>query len=257
MEFVSISSEAEEFVLIVYGFAITLYKNIIYCGLFIKGGIMKRIEDLWQYDISQDIINGNIDVLKKEFKKGWNVNEPLLKYAKEGEYTLPLMLAIQHNNMETVVFLVENGAMLDVDSDHAFIYSMQYADEEIIRYIVKNGAKVKVYSKILNAYDFITQCNRSDKIPLAIELGLPIQPYAQRSFYREIKNSNYEMVDILIKCGIDINFNKKVDWNLMGNTPLCHVACYGDAKMIEYLIEHGADPLLPNKIRATPISIGS
>lgn len=220
---------------------------------------MKRIEELWQYDISQDIIIGDLDVLQREFNKGWNINEPLWKYAKEGEYTLPLMLAIQHNNMKSVVFLVEHGAVLDTDPDHAFIYAMRYADEEIIRYVVNSGAKVKVYSRILNAYDFITQCNRvekiADKIPLAIELGLPIIPYAQHSFYREIKNSNYRIVDIYIKHGIDVNFNKKTNWNPMGDTPLCHVACYGDNRMIEYLINHGANPSIPNKYGKRPYLI--
>ena len=157
--------------------------------------------------------------------------------------------------MESVVFLTEHGAMLDAGPDHAFIYSMRYADEEIIRYVVKNGAKVEVYSKILNAYDFIIQSNRIDYIPLAIELGLPVQPYAQRSLFREIYNSKFKVVDILISYGIDINFNKKTDWNPLGNTPLCHAACYGDKKMIEFLINHGADPLISNKSGKRPYLI--
>lgn len=219
------------------------------------GGIMKRFEDLWQYDVSKDIIIGGVDNLQREIDQGWNVNEPLLKYAMEGEYTLPVMLAIQHNSMKSVDFLVEQGAMLDVDPDHAFIYSMRYADEEMIRYVVKKGAKVKVYDRILNAYDFITQGKRIDYIPLAVELGLPIQPYALNSFYRAVKNSYYDIVDSFIKYGIDINFNKKTDWNPLGDTPLCQVACYGDKKMIEYLINHGADPAIPNKSGKRPYLI--
>jgi hypothetical protein len=222
----------------------------------LTGGIMKRIEDLWQYDISKDIIIGNVENLQKEFDKGWNINEPLIKYAiEEGSYTLPLMLAIRHSNMKSVTFLIDHGASPDVEPDHAFIYAMRYAKEDMIRYVVKKGAKVKVYSNILNAYDYITQSNRIDYIPLALELGLPLNPYAERSFLREAANSNYENVDALIRHGININFNKKADWNPLGNTPLCHVACYGDEKMLKLLIDHGADPLIPNKSGQCPYLI--
>lgn len=220
---------------------------------------MKKIEDLWQYDISQDIIMGNIDILQREFNKGWNINEPLAKYAIEGQYTLPLMLAIKHSSMQSVVFLVEHGAMLDPDPDHAFIFAMRYADEETIRYVVQSGAKVKVSGGVLNAYDFINQCNSFEniekKIPLAIELGLAIQPYGQHAFYREIKNSNYRVADLYIKYGIDLNYNKKTDWNSHGDTPLCQVACYGEKEMLEYLIRHGADPTIPNKSGKRPYVI--
>lgn len=215
---------------------------------------MKRIEDLWQYDLSNDIITGNMNILQREHEKGWNINEPLVKYAKEGEYILPVMLAIQHNCMESVTFLVERKAVLDDGPDHAFIYAMRYAEEAMIRYVVKKGAKVKGYDSILNAYDFIIQGNRTNYIPLAKELGLPIE-YADSAFLKEINRNNYVMVEALIKSGIDINSNKKTQRNSLGDTPLCHAACYCDEKMIYYLIEHGADPSIPNKSGLTPYMV--
>lgn len=216
---------------------------------------MKKIEDLWQYDLTEDIINGDISKLQREYDNGWNVNDPLVRYAMQGKYTLPLMLAIQHNKKESVIFLVEHGAMLEADPDHAFIYAMRYADEEVIRYVVKRGAKVQVYSRILNAYDFIIQEKRTEYIPLAIELGLPIRPFAQAAFYTEIYRSHYPIVELLINYGIDINYNKKTNWNPVGNTPLCHAACYSDIKMLKLLIDHGADPSIQNKSGMRPYLI--
>lgn len=216
---------------------------------------MKRIEELWQYDVTDDILTGNVDNLQREYDKGWNINEPLVKFAISGEYTLPVMLAIQYNNLKSVNFFVERGANLDADPDHAFIYAMRYADEKIIRYVVEKGAKVNEYCRVLNAYDYIIQGGRGNFISLAIELGLPIQPYAVPAFYREIYRNNYTMIELLISYGIDINFNKKTNWNPLGNTPLCHAACYCDEKMIGYLIEYGADPTIPNKSGLRPYTI--
>ncbi len=216
---------------------------------------MKRTEDLWQYDVSEDIMTGNINHLQREVDKGWDINEPMVKFAKEGDYTLPLMFAIQHNNKASVKFLVEHGARLEDGPDHAFIFAMRYAEEELIRYVVKKGAKVKVYSRALNAYDYITQNNRSEYIPLAIELGLPIHPFAEKAFLREVKKGNLKMVEELIRYGVNINFNKKSDGNPLGNTPLCHAATNYDTKMLEFLIEHGADPLRPNKSGQRPYLI--
>lgn len=216
---------------------------------------MKKTDELWQYDLTDDILTGNIDNMQSEYDKGWNINEPLVKYAISGEYTLPVMLAVQHNNMKSVNFLIEHGANLDADPDHAFIYAMRYADEKMIRYVVEKGAIVKEYCRVLNAYDYIIQGGRVNYIPLAIELGLPIQPYAVQAFYREIYRNNYTIIELLISYGIDINFNKKENWNSLGNTPLCHAACYCDEKMISYLIEYGADPTIHNKSGLRPYMI--
>ncbi|MDF2803810.1 MAG: hypothetical protein K0S61_3713 [Anaerocolumna sp.] len=216
---------------------------------------MKKKEDLWQYDVSEDVITGNTDHLLRELNAGWNINEPLLKFAVQGCYMLPLMFAIQSNSMVSVKFLVEHGAMLDADPDHAFIYAMRYADEEIIRYVVKKGAQVRVYCKVLNAYDYIIQEKRPEFIMLAIELGLPLIPYALAAFYTEIYRNNYTMVEKLIYCGINININEKSNWNYLGNTPLCHASCYSDEKMVRFLIDHGADPTIPNKSGMRPYLI--
>ncbi|WOO38734.1 ankyrin repeat domain-containing protein [Anaerocolumna sp. AGMB13020] len=216
---------------------------------------MKKIEDLWNYDVSEDIINGEIDHLRREIIKGWDVNEPLSIYAIQGKYMLPLMLAIKNNNLKSIQFLVEQGANLDIDPDHAFIFAMRYADEEVIRYLVNKGAKVKVYEKTYNAYDYITQFSREKYIPLAIEMGLPIIPYAANSLFREIPRNNFRMVEELLCHGMDINFNKVTSWNPLGNTPLCHAACYCDEKMVQFLIDHGADPSIQNKSRMRPYLI--
>lgn len=41
----------------------------------------------------------------------------------------------------------------------------------------------------------------------------------------------------------------------MGDTPLCHAACYCDEKMISYLIDHGTDPSIHNKSGLTPYMV--
>ena len=218
---------------------------------------MKKIEELWQYDVVEDIKNGNLSKLSSEVEKGWDLNEPLCRFAKEGGYVLPIQVAIQNNNLESLKFLIEHGANLDTDHDHAFFFAVQYADEEIIRYVVEQGASIGLMKSegVLTAYDFVIQRKRLELIPLVIELGLPIVPYAQDAFIWAILHKYYDATNVLLKYGIDINFHKVTNRNTCKNTPLCAAAWYGDDEMVQYLLDHGADPSIPNQMKRTPYQL--
>lgn len=218
---------------------------------------MKKIEELWQYDVVEDIENSNVSKLSIEYEKGWQLNEPLFRYAKEGGYVLPIQIAIENNNMRSLKFLVEHGAKLDLGRDHAFFFAVQYGDEELIRYVVTKGADIglKMRDSALTAYDFIIQKRRLEVIPLLIELGLPTISYAQDAFVWSVLHKYYDVANILIKYGIDINFHKTTNRNTCKNTPLCAAAWYGDGEMVQYLLDHGADPSIPNQMKRTPYQL--
>ncbi len=54
-------------------------------------------------------------------------------------------------------------------------------------------------------------------------------------------------VKALVEAGADVNVR-----NIDGDTPLTNAACWGAKKVVEYLLQHGAVPLLSDGVGLTP-----
>lgn len=212
---------------------------------------MYDLLSLWEYDVSNDIIIGDIEKLQEQISKGWDINTPIAKYALQGIEKFPVMLSIQYNNFNSLEFLVKHGAKLDIGNSHAFLYSLRYSDQ-FLQYVIEKGAKVKVYERAFNAYDIVAIKNKMDLIPTIKKAKLPLHPYAVNACFNAIYNSEYHTLDAFIRYGFDLNNNKKSKFNLHGNTALGHAAMYCDYNMLKHLIQNGADPSIANQLGKTP-----
>lgn len=222
--------------------------------------MIEQNDDNFEQDkrIACDIISGNTGALSQYLKEGWDINRPLL-IDEEGyryRYILPIMLAIYKCNVDSIHYLVEHKAKLDVGNEHAFLYAVRYTDGEIIEYLIQNKAKVNVFSHVhTNAYSEAYMGNRYEYFRLIQEFGLSANLHGRDTINLAICQNNDEALDKLLELTVDLNNNIKTKNNIYGDTSLIYGVRYGDKSMIEKLLNHGADPNYPNLLGKTPYTL--
>lgn len=222
--------------------------------------MMEQNDDNFEQDklIACDIISGNTGAFSQYIKEGWDINRPLLIDEEGDRYRdiLPIILAIYKCNVDSIHFLVEHKAKLDVGNEHAFLYAVRYTDGEIIEYLIKNKAKVNVLSHVhTNAYSEAYMGSRYEHFRLIQKLGLPANLHGRDTINFAICQNNYEALEKLLELSVDLNNSNKTMNNRYGDTPLIYGVRYGDKSMIKYLLTHGADPNYPNLLGNTPYTI--
>ena len=219
---------------------------------------MVKIKDIGDFEsvpaIVNDILQGNTEALDKHLSKGFDIEEDI----KLGKYTSlsPLDLAIIMENFDSVKWLVEKGVNLNVKKNPSFLLAVRYCDEEVIRYLVKKGAKVNVVNGVKSeAFSQALYGHKYENLPLIHELGHSVEKYGGEAFRSAVDDGNYEVLDFFIKNGVDINYNAADSVYPFKPTPLCVAARYVDLKMCKYLVESGADVTITEKDGMRPYSI--
>ena len=219
---------------------------------------MVKIKDIGDFEsvpaIVNDILQGNTEALDEHLSKGFDIEEDI----KLGKYTSlsPLDLALIMENFDSVKWLVEKGVNLNVKKNPSFLLAVRYCDEEVIRYLVKKGAKVNVVNGVKSeAFSQALYGHKYENLPLIHELGHSVEKYGGEAFRSAVDDGNYEVLDFFIKNGVDINYNAADSVYPFKPTPLCVAARYVDLKMCRYLVENGADVTITEKDGMRPYSI--
>lgn len=208
---------------------------------------MYNSDELWSVDLSESIIQGDITVLEDERKKGWNLNLPLSRYYYNGILKFPVMLAIQYNNILSTKYLIENGAKLDIDNEHAVLYGIEYASQDLIDLLVKHKANIKSANIRNRAYIILCKKERFELIQYIDQMGISLNPYGNSALLLAITSNRYDIIEKLIENGIDLNISVKTEYNALANPPLSHAVICCDEKMVDFLIQKGANPWSVNK----------
>ena len=219
---------------------------------------MITIKDIGDFEsvpgIVSDIINGDTLALDKHLSEGFDIEEDI----KLGKYTRlsPLGLALIMESFDSVKWLVEKGAKLNVKGNPSFLLAVRYCDEEAIRYLVDSGAKVDGVNNVKSeAFSQALYGGKYDNLALIHELGHRVEKYGGQALRSAVSDSNYKVLDFFIKNGVDINYNAPDSVYLFKPTPLCVAARYVDLKMCNYLVENGADVTITEKDGMRPYSI--
>ena len=234
-------------------------------------------ENMWQEDLSDAIASGDLPKLEDAFGRGWDVNQPLLRYYAEPCRTtcnwedemrivhFPVMWAIRNNCFESVEWLVSHGARLDMEEpvgkyNDAIFHAVEAALQkdvvpEMLRFVVSKGAKLrgkKFYKYIF--WPIRYRARRIDMLPLLVELGADIESamgvVVSAAAYNEI-----EMLEAFFAVGFDINWHTGKGNNYLKDTVLGHAALYGTPKTVRYLLSRGADPTIRNAKGMTPYDL--
>lgn len=219
---------------------------------------MITIKDIGDFEsvsgIVSDIINGDTLALDKHLSEGFDIEEDI----KLGKYTRlsPLGLALIMENFDSIKWLVEKGANLNVKGNPSFLLAVRYCDEEVIRFLVEEGAKINVENAVKSeAFSQALYGHKYESLPLIHKLGHSVEKYGGEAFRSAVDDGNYEVLDFFIKNGVDINYNAPDSVYPFKPTPLCVAARYVDLKMCKYLVENGADVTITEKDGMRPYSI--
>jgi ankyrin repeat protein len=142
-----------------------------------------------------------------------------------------LILASKEGYLETVVFLVENGADIHTDSDRPLLEAVLNNHTEIVKFLIESGStiRLKTIETVIN--------NHIPGQPLdSLELLFGyINVEIDENYFVQLSTSknNIPLVELLIKYGADIR-----DGN---DAPLFYAVQEGFARMAIFLIENGAD----------------
>jgi ankyrin repeat protein len=196
------------------------------------------------------VLSGNIDTVKALEDRGMKLedrcvdgrsalhfaalaNAKMVKYVlkkvptfdADNRHLFPLSMAIFSGNVGTAGALIDAGASLDdLDQAHtsAIFCAINSRSPEMIRFVVKRGAKVKVFDSM----DF--------------------SPIAYAIFHRY-----YSLLDTIWE--VDKNINVQAPHNRY--TPL-HLAVYGQSYVFaKWCLQHGADRTIKNKFGETPMDM--
>lgn len=149
-------------------------------------------------------LNGNLNQVKQELKKGEDIN------IKDDYGKTPLHTASEKGKMEIVKYLVEHKAKIDARDKWdctPLYYAAKEGHLEIVKYLINSGADA--FAEVARKRNILYDAALFDRL---------------------------EVVKYLIDKGLDVN---KKDRN--GHQAIDGTTIRGHFRIVKYLVEHGAD----------------
>jgi ankyrin repeat protein len=174
----------------------------------------------------------------------------------------------------------QDNALQNVSGITALMTAAFQGEYEIMRNLVNEGASVDdvMYDQGPTALYFAVEARRLDMVQLLLENGATVDRY-NRTFEVAVLNNDLNIVKVLLEAGADINLcmpdcillaagegnydilklliDRGVDVdavrNEKNNTALHLAANFGHSKVVELLVESGADTNLKNYYGYTPL----
>ncbi|EAX89957.1 ankyrin repeat protein, putative [Trichomonas vaginalis G3] len=151
-----------------------------------------------------------------------------------------LINSIKVESLDLLEYLVLNGANINTGykSSHSPIHiAAGRGNEEIVRFLISLGAKIKNNKKITPPLLVAAGKNKIKNAKILISNGadINVKDSADRNvLYLSLENSNEEMTKYFISCGADIHAK-----DFYGNTTLHYAAKNNLTNTIIYLISQG------------------
>jgi len=91
-------------------------------------------------------LEGDIKGIEHELSKGINIDHPVSELNSSISGTTPLMWAVFGSHIETIEYLLKNGADIDAtdaQGDHAIHHAANKYSSEVIAYLIESGANIE------------------------------------------------------------------------------------------------------------------
>lgn len=157
-------------------------------------------------ELAMYIYTGNVNALQAARDKGWNIEEKIC--LSQHTSLSPLDLALITQRFDVVKLLVEYGVNLNVEKNPAFLRAVRYCNEDIVRYLVEQGAKLDGYNQVGSGAYSQAYFGNKKNIPLIQELGLDIKQHGGAVLRQAVSNFDMKTVTFLLDHGVDINYQK-------------------------------------------------
>jgi hypothetical protein len=150
--------------------------------------------------------------------KKWKVNKVILGERKEID-------------LEVIKSLIEEGADIHADGDHALKFAAEYGHIEVVKYLVEQGADVHADNN--HALRCSAKNGHLNIVEFLVEKGANIHIDNDYVLRHSAKNGNLELVKFLIEKGANIHIcdDYAIRW----------AGISGHSKVVKYLVEQGAD----------------
>lgn len=196
--------------------------------LIAAGEDVNQVDDMMGYTALS--LATNIEMMKVLISAGADINHR----DKRTGFT-PLMNALNSCKTDVAKFLIEKGADVNLKSNDgatALILACG-CSEEIAKQLINKGADIKAVSD--RGMGVFTQCTG---------IGLS----------REVVT--YEFAEFLLEKGADIDETNTTDY-YGGYTPLFWAVVSNEAKLVDFLLKHGANVNLKSSKGKTPLSLAT
>ena len=212
-----------------------------------KIGYMGTFEKVPQ--IVEHILEKNIEKLEEKYKKGWDINKkiPLGKYIE----ITPLVIAIQCNNEEVIVWLLGKGVDIKPKKNEwvtPISDVARFCSPEMCELFIKHGA-LEGLNRIqsLRIYDDIYYGKKFENVNIFEKYGLTVKEFGSNCLRNAVYDQDKEVAQMFLEYGADINYNEYEMVFTDEATPLIVAVQVGSLEMVKWLIENGADVTIKNK----------
>ena len=198
---------------------------------------------------------GYIDILRCLMENGVDINS----FSADNYNCTPLMKAVENGDKDVVTFLIDHGANVAIKDKcgytalHRACIIYHDCSPEVLSCLIENGADVNL-STDKNRTPLMTACEYGhvNTVTFLIEHGanVNLQDWTGlTAVHYAVRGSQAcEILSCLMENGADVDAK-----TCGGLTPLMIAAERGDTKVATFLIEHGANVDLPDKIGATAL----
>ena len=198
---------------------------------------------------------GYIDILRCLIENGVDINS----FSADNYNCTRLMKAVENGDKDVVTFLIDHGANVAIKDKcgytalHRACIIYHDCSPEVLSCLIENGADVNL-STDKNRTPLMTACEYGhvNTVTFLIEHGanVNLQDWTGlTAVHYAVRGSQAcEILSCLMENGADVDAK-----TCGGLTPLMIAAERGDTKVATFLIEHGANVDLPDKIGATAL----
>ena len=212
-----------------------------------------RVQQRWVSAIGND----RVDTLRQMLERH-QPQQLLSLTASNGKNAL--MVASKKGDLPLVKSLIAAGADIDERTQTngtAFMFAVLGNRRQVAEWLLAKGADIQVIGS--NGWTALTLAaakGHTDLLQWLIDKGADTQirdVYRYTPFMRAVENGQDAVAVLLADLpGTDVNAQDEYD-----NTPLHHAVSANDIAMVRLLMQHGADPQIPNRDGATPVMLAA
>ena len=191
---------------------------------------------------------GSCELLSCLIKNGANVN------AQANDNRTPLMIASEYNHVNSVIFLTDHGANIDLQDREGYS-SLHYAAGnisdlcDVLDFLITNGADVNAFTNDkFTPLIIASNCNNLNVVNSLIKHGANIHlvdRYGRTALHYSITAVDHDSVTVLrslIKNGADVNALTNDNCS-----PLMMSSLSGSVNVVTILVENGANMDIQNQ----------